>query len=282
MEDKSNNQQKMEDINKNNVFVSADDIKTEAIIKRTEKVVSALCLVTNLLSDSDPVKWGIRDKGVTLLSRLFSAGNQNIFNRAPALAQTIRLISETASLVEVAVLSRLISEMNASIIKKELYSLKNEIEDLNNPSDVSDEFLLSGLFDTNQSGDDYLALGNGGDEQSSGHTSGHKKQITNVRDIHDKGHFYKGQHNQATSAAKKTTGRRLKNFSGGNIQKDARKALIISLFKKNKELTIKDISLAISDCSEKTIQRELNGMLKDKIIKKEGEKRWSRYYLNRG
>ena len=71
MEDKSNNQQKMEDINKNNVFVSADDIKTEAIIKRTEKVVSALCLVTNLLSDSDPVKWGIRDKGVTLLSRLF-------------------------------------------------------------------------------------------------------------------------------------------------------------------------------------------------------------------
>ena len=30
MEDKSNNQQKMEDINKNNVFVSADDIKTEA------------------------------------------------------------------------------------------------------------------------------------------------------------------------------------------------------------------------------------------------------------
>ena len=41
--------------------------------------------------------------------------------------------------------------------------------------------------------------------------------------------------------------------------------------------SIKDISEDIKDCSEKTIQRELNTMIKDGIIKKEGEKRWSTY-----
>lgn len=278
MNDKSNNQQRLQDISKNNVFVSADDIKIEAIIKRTEKVVSALCLVTNLLSDQDPIKWAIRDKGVNLLSKLFSAGNQNVFNRIEVLVQTNRLINEIISLVEVTVLSKLISEMNASIIKKELHFLKNEIEDFNYNSDVSGQFLLSGLFDDNLNGNSYPTLGGG----ENGQFSGHKRQTINIRDSHDKGHFYKGQNNQNTSATKRNLGYKLKNSSGNNIHKDARKTVIIGLFKKNKELTIKDISIAIPDCSGKTIQRELNGMLKDKIIKKEGEKRWSKYYLNRG
>ncbi len=276
MNDKLNNQQNIQDVNKNNVFVSADGVKTEAIIKRTEKVVSAICLITNLLSDNDSISWGLRDKSVTILSKLFSVGNQNVFNRPEILAQTTRLIKETASLVEVAALSKLISEMNASIIKKELYSLKNEIEGLNNTSDVSGEFLLSGLFDANLDENSYMALGDGG----SGQFSGHKKQTINIKDS-AKGHFYKGQSNQIISSTKRAVGNKLNNSSGNNINKDARKTVIINLFKKNKELTIKDISVAIPDCSGKTIQRELNGLLKDKIIKKEGEKRWSRYYLNR-
>jgi len=46
-----------------------------------------------------------------------------------------------------------------------------------------------------------------------------------------------------------------------------------------KEVSIKDISIAFTDCSEKTIQRELNALVLKGQIKKTGSKRWSRYQL---
>jgi len=45
------------------------------------------------------------------------------------------------------------------------------------------------------------------------------------------------------------------------------------------EATIKDISEIITDCSEKTIQRELNSMIEDNLVKRQGERRWSKYSL---
>lgn len=45
------------------------------------------------------------------------------------------------------------------------------------------------------------------------------------------------------------------------------------------EATIKDISDIITDVSSKTIQRELNAMIGDNLIKRQGERRWSKYSL---
>lgn len=45
------------------------------------------------------------------------------------------------------------------------------------------------------------------------------------------------------------------------------------------EATIKDISEIITDVSEKTIQRELNAMIEEKLVIRQGERRWSKYSL---
>ncbi len=45
------------------------------------------------------------------------------------------------------------------------------------------------------------------------------------------------------------------------------------------EATIKDIGDIITDVSSKTIQRELNAMIEDNIVKRQGERRWSKYSL---
>ncbi|MEX0913248.1 MAG: hypothetical protein WDZ56_01815 [Candidatus Paceibacterota bacterium] len=45
------------------------------------------------------------------------------------------------------------------------------------------------------------------------------------------------------------------------------------------EATIKDIGDIISDVSSKTIQRELNAMIGDNLVKRQGERRWSKYSL---
>lgn len=45
------------------------------------------------------------------------------------------------------------------------------------------------------------------------------------------------------------------------------------------DATIKDISDIITDVSTKTIQRELNAMIEDNLVKRQGERRWSKYSL---
>ncbi len=58
-----------------------------------------------------------------------------------------------------------------------------------------------------------------------------------------------------------------------------RRTRIRTILEAKGEATIKDISEIVTDCSEKTIQRELNAMIEDNVVKREGERRWSRYSL---
>lgn len=64
-----------------------------------------------------------------------------------------------------------------------------------------------------------------------------------------------------------------------SVKKNSRQSTIIALLKRKKEIMIKDVASLIDDCSEKTIQRELLAMVDAGILKKIGEKRWSKYTL---
>lgn len=55
---------------------------------------------------------------------------------------------------------------------------------------------------------------------------------------------------------------------------------ILSVLKVSDGIGIKDFSAVITDCSEKTIQRELLSLIEKGLIRKEGERRWSRYFLS--
>jgi len=56
-----------------------------------------------------------------------------------------------------------------------------------------------------------------------------------------------------------------------------RMSLILDLVRKRKSLSIKEIASVIRNCSEKTIQRELNILIERGLIRREGERRWSLY-----
>lgn len=58
-----------------------------------------------------------------------------------------------------------------------------------------------------------------------------------------------------------------------------RRERILTVLEATGEASIKDISSVITDCSEKTIQRELNSLIEEAKIKREGERRWSRYSI---
>ena len=71
------------------------------------------------------------------------------------------------------------------------------------------------------------------------------------------------------------------------LLKKMRQENIINIIKNNGgNATIKDIrtkiNIGVQDsliCSEKTVQRELMSMIKNSVLNKTGEKRWSRYFL---
>lgn len=63
---------------------------------------------------------------------------------------------------------------------------------------------------------------------------------------------------------------------GGQSRRQLR---ILELLRAEPNASIKDISDQIQDCSQKTIQRELNDMIEKGHVIRSGEKRWSRYSL---
>jgi hypothetical protein len=58
-----------------------------------------------------------------------------------------------------------------------------------------------------------------------------------------------------------------------------RQHLILDILRNGGALAIRDITSNMVDCGEKTVQRELNFLVRDGKVRKEGEKRWSRYKL---
>jgi len=90
-----------------------------------------------------------------------------------------------------------------------------------------------------------------------------------------------------TSAAPR---QRRVNIPAGDISTDAylvysqltdRAERIKTVLEAKPQATIKDIAEVITDVSEKTIQRELNSLIDSGKVVREGERRWSRYSVNK-
>lgn len=79
--------------------------------KKTEKLTSALYLVTNFLSDNDPIKWKIRERALDIL--YFATRDH---------PQVLSHIADLIRLIDVVILDRQSSAMNFGLLRQE-YSL---------------------------------------------------------------------------------------------------------------------------------------------------------------
>ncbi len=94
---------------------------------------------------------------------------------------------------------------------------------------------------------------------------------TQVSNKHDHSHEPHSSYNHIKDTSSVT--------DTGVFKRSNRQNIILGLLKKKKELTIKDIAMVIKDCSEKTIQRELISFIDAGVLKRTGERRWSKYSL---
>lgn len=240
-------------------FFSAEDYLIY-IFKKTEKITSALYLVSALLNDEEPIKWELRDRGVDLLSASFTASSILPGDKNSVIQAIFTSALETISLLNVARISKLISEMNHNLLVHEIDQVVGLLRDRLAESAESAGYVLSesffktpDLFSTGFSNNVRASSSFSSLQSNSNKVSNTKKSLTDQSVL--KGHVEVQQN------------------------KSKRQETIISILKGQSNLTIKDFSRVIKDCSEKTIQRELLELVDKGLIKKEGERRWSKYSL---
>lgn len=228
-----------------NLAISQASGQGEFFHKKTQKIVTAIYLVTNFLSEDNPLRRSLRQSSMELLSLIGSI----IFSTHPdpkKAGSEIRFHSnQIVSALSIAVYSGYISEMNYKILEREFEMYLNESSPLFTA--LNDNFKLP----------DFGSI---------------------VADTQDK---KQGQKNDFKNKDKGQNVPIANTNKGGPvyIRKKSRKDTIIAVLQKKDSATIKDISEVISNCSEKTIQRELLSLVKDGILKKSGERRWSTYSL---
>ena len=206
------------------------------VLKKTEKIVTALYLVTNLIKDNDPLKWEIRERCMSLISSTIALASIDSQEKNTYMRFFLSSILETRTFVNISLGSHIISKMNAGLIIDEIDALVIHIKDRALDSASRAGYVLSKSFFATEPPSRT-------DDKVDPHMSFKKTPQNNT------------------------------------FPKDSRKTSIIELLKRQPNLTIKDIVKVIPNCSAKTVQRELSDLVHSGMIKKEGDRRWSRYSL---
>jgi len=260
-------------VNKNNLTKSKkqkDIIKSnlEYAIKKTEKLATAIYLVTSIISDLEPIKWTLRDKSIQLLSNISDAKNNQKNEITTVVLNLTNLISDIKALLNLSYSVGIISEMNFSVLVDE-YKILNDFIFENNLREEQDILTQDVLRDLKEPHGVSASVNHKGHNTYKNVFYGNKKNQVNDISLSNK-------NMEASLLSVKKI--QLKNKKNSKINNN-RKQIIKDIIKQKKEVTIKDLSSIINGCSEKTIQRELLSLINENIVKKTGEKRWSRYSL---
>jgi hypothetical protein len=230
-------------------FFSAEDYLVY-VFKKTEKITAALYLVSGLLKDDEPLKWELRDRGMDLLSSSFTASSSIPGDKNAVIQSLFSSALETLSLLNVAQVSNLISPMNHALLTKEIDNILSMLRDKLTQNAQNAGYILSESFFRTPS------------LFASGFKAGDRREGEGRNPSH-------GRHIQGAS----------KGHADTAAKKNERQEQILGILKTQSNLTVKDFSKVITGVSEKTIQRELLELVQKGVIKKEGERRWSRYSL---
>ncbi len=228
------------------------------VFRKTEKLVTAVYMITDFIKDSEPLKWKIREDALALLSLNVSFATVSLSERRELIKEYHSLALEIVSLSGVAKHSGLISEMNFEILSREFSNLVANLERSESKKASEETVVLDPSF--------FAA-----DEPK-----GHQPQPSRTEAIAPRpSEFAPVSHVKDIPQIAPRPARVSEPKDG----KESRRGAILKLLSKKGGLSIKDFADSIKGVSEKTIQRELLAMVAAGVLKKEGERRWSTYSL---
>ncbi len=254
---------------------------------KINKLIMALYMVTDIMDKQEPLRNKLRTLGTDIISdiNVLSLKYQTEASHTVSLIKV--KINETMNFLDIATTVGMMSEMNKNILKKEFSQLYCSVVE----SSYSSEFSLSSFFDTATEQiiedkefekNDVISVNKSKGQIFKGHTyiAPSKRQNGTRIGVQKAGTLMKAITDKMTS---------INSISNFDSLKKQRREDIIKAIRDSKKffpqgLTIKDIKDTkygvLASCGEKTLQRELVAMVKDTVLKKIGEKRWSRYFLS--
>jgi hypothetical protein len=207
--------------------------------QKIHKISSAIYFLTGFFDDKEPLKWKLRSLALDLIS--------------DSIKDKLNITREVRSLFSMAKTAGLIAEANYHILVGELSKFEKENEDPLHELFFKPEKIEERALSAPESREE-------------------------VKDRIPESPVSPAPRREVLEDEPKEP-KSLREFGAVSVKKNSRQSTIISLLKRKKEIMIKDVAPLISDCSEKTIQRELLAMVEAGILRKIGEKRWSRYTL---
>ncbi len=247
---------------------------------KTDKIAAAIHMVTDCIEDNEPIRFKLRSLSVELASEVHQLVHTPARDRIFVFSEIEIVATEIMSFVSIARSVRLISEMNADILLREMTANTERMRTWTETGlyEVEDQSFAQATkpvaFTLN---DSHFSV------QNQTPVIPPTAPVQTVQYNHPtptpKPVFDKGQKQQSPTAVMKTKQQIEDNKKFDFAMKLNRRNAILKIIKDKKEVTIKDISILIADCSEKTIQRELTTLVQEGVLKKIGEKRWSKYLL---
>ena len=268
-----------------NLNVAVKDNSIVISYTKTNKLITALFMVTDIMDKEEPLRNKLRFLGTGIISDMYSnPGNSD------------KKISEILSFLDISFAIGMISEMNSNILKKEFSELQQSVEEFiarKNPMWLEefmkeDKNLAQTILSSSKSKTNIV--------NSIGHARqtriGVQKGSTLMKVLSDRVSTLSDvKHSRPLNSSIHS---RKPNY---DILKNKRRSEIISIIKNKLSsfpnsggVTITDIknsakSLPADEAStlvsfgEKTLQRELVSMVHDGVLYRKGSKRWSQYYL---
>ncbi len=213
------------------------DIRRVYIYKKAERLARALHLVSPAFAHSGSLRKRADDIAIALVDGAVLP----IQEARAALSRELLSLSSILSIVRT---TGVLSSMNADLIGREAHTLLEEVASYEEPRiSLEHAFTLAELAKEVP-----------------------RKAVTD------------------TPRSRPATGKKGTDSIGqskGHIsdtpQRSGRRDTILELLRSKGPSYIKEVSTVMRDVSEKTIQRELQALVSMGIVKKEGERRWTRY-----
>lgn len=230
------------------------NISAEKAYKRAERIAAATYILTKYMSDTEPLRANVRASSHQLLKDVLEL--RSGFRIDPDAASTSRLhahVREMISLTQLLSVAGYVSKENADMVTRALEELSQFVE-------------------------------SAGASQLAERTTFTKEDLLidqTIRQVPPR----MAEHHVPRGGTERTAHGEHKDNNQDKGQKlikegmSSRKSAILDVLKDGKKMGIRDIASFVIGCSEKTIQRELAALISDGLLKKEGEKRWSRYSL---
>jgi len=222
--------------------------------KKTQKLAAAVYLVTDLVSEEEKLRRDLRELSVGLVKDILSSATLR------GVLPSVRIL-EILSLLEIASGARLISPMNAEVLKREYDQVLETLAKAENLSSAPAVTLSEELLKT-----DAMPPVPG---------------LLSVSSVLDPSYVSASIFATPASNLPRRTPSPIGQSKGQEAAVTKERSLsILDLIKKSSlPLSIKDIASHIRGVGEKTIQRELGSLVAQGVLKREGERRWSRYSL---